>query len=154
MSISQCSWNPGTQENIVAITSPTNAEGSGNPIAGTVTTTLNPGRIAGIVVGSIVGLLFIVFLAFLGKRKLTTNLDTELHRKPAANDASFLQEDDSSYAKVPELDGGSNPKPELDSCTYPGAELEARREIQEMKSNGEVGHELLLSHSQVSELPS
>lgn len=36
----------------------------------------------------------------------------------------------------------------------PGAELETSRDIQEMKSNGEVGRDLAFWKLQVSELPS
>ncbi len=160
-SVSQCSWNPGAQENIVAIKSPTIAEMKGKSDASTSTTALSPGDIAGIIVGSIVGLLFIVFLAFVGKRKFTKrksikNLDTDFHGKPelAANNAPFLDEDEISKAKGPELDGGNNAKQEIENCIYLGAELEAGRDVQELKGNEGFRHELATSNLEVSELPS
>ena len=59
-----------------------------------------------------------------------------------------------SNAKVSELESGSNAKQEIEGCMCPGAELEASRDIQEMRSNEEVGYELANSDFQVSELPS
>ena len=117
---------------------------------------MNPGRISGIVIGSIVGLLIISVLAFIGKRKLTTKLGMEWHEKPelAADDAPFLHGNESSNVKMPELDGSSNKKQEMDNTICPGVELEASGDIQEMKSNEEVGHELAMPSLQVSELPS
>lgn len=127
----------------------------GKPITDTNATALNPGRISGIVVGSVVGLLIIGVLAFIGKRKLTTMLGMEWHGKPelAADDAPFLQGNESSNVKVPELDGSSNNKQEMDNSICPGAEVEPGRDIQEMKSNEEVGHELAMPNLQISELP-
>lgn len=155
-SISQCSWDPGTQENIVAIESPANSEANEEPIAGTSTSALNPGHIAGVVAGSTVGLLLIIFLVLMGKKKLTANLDAKIREKAelAANDNPFLHEDEAAKANMPELEGGGNVKREIDDYTYPSAELEAKRDIQEMKSNEEVGYELAISNLQVSELPS
>ena len=155
-SISQCTWNPGVQENIVAIESPANSEVNQEPIARSSTGALNPGRIAGVVAGCTIGLLLIVLLAFVGKRKLTANLDTRIRGKAelAANDTAFLHEDEAANAKLPELDGSGNVIREIDSYMYPGAEIEAKTDIQEMKSNEEVGYELGISNLQVSELPS
>ena len=133
----------------------------GESNAGTSTTALSPGDIAGIVVGSIFGLLFILFLASVGKRKFTKRksikiLDTDFHGKPelAANNAPLLHEDGVSKSKGPELDGGSNAKREIECGMYPGAELEAGRDIQELKGNEEFRHELATPGLQVSELPS
>ena len=155
-SVSQCSWDPGAQEDIIAIKSPTNAEAVGKPITNINATALSPGRISGIVVGSIIGLLIIGVLAFIGKRKLTTKLGTEWHGKPelAADDAPFRPGNESSNVKLPELDGNSNTRQETDNSICQGVELEASGDIQEMKSNEEVGHELAMPNLQVSELPS
>lgn len=148
------------QENIVAIKSPADVEANAKPISDSGTTPFSSGGIAGIIVGSIVGFLFILFLAFLVKRKFSTTLDTEFHGKPelATNDAPSLQENQTSSAKASELESGSNAKREIEGCMCPGAELgaelEASRNIQEMKSNEEVGYELANSTFQVSELPS
>ena len=91
-----------------------------------------------------------------GKRKLITKLGIEWHGKPklAANDAPFLHGDESSNIKIPELDGSSNKKQELDSSICQGVELEASGDIHEMKSNEKVGHELAMPNVQVNELPS
>ena len=80
----------------------------------------------------------------------------EWHGKPklAADDAPFPHGDESSNVEMPELDGSSDKKQELDSSICPGVELEASRDIQEMKSNEEVGHELAMPNLQVNELPS
>lgn len=155
-SVSQCSWDPGAQENIVAIESPAKSEASGKPIAGTSTTALTSGRIAGIVVGSTVGLLLVLFLAFVGKRKLTGKLNAEIHgmTELAANNAPCLPEAETPNAKMQELDGGSNVKSEIDGRRYLGAELEARGEIEEKRSDEEVGHGWMISDRRVSELPS
>lgn len=110
--------------------------------AGTSTTAFTSGRIAGIVVGSTVALLFIVILALVGKRKLTANPGTDLHGEP-----NFV-------AKLPELDGDGHAKREIHGCMILGVELDASRDVQEMKSNEEVGQELHVSNLQVSELPS
>ncbi|CAD6594440.1 MAG: hypothetical protein ASARMPRED_009441 [Alectoria sarmentosa] len=152
-SISQCSWDLGARENIVAIESPPSSEANGKPISGTSTTASTSGRIAGIVIGSSVGLLFVIFLAFVGKRKFGTNLGAEFHEL-AAKDAPFPNEVETPNAKTPELDGGSVLKPEIDGYRNPGAELEAGRYIQEMKSNEGIGPELAISNLQISELPS
>ena len=79
----------------------------------------------------------------------------EWHGKPelAADDAPFLHGNESSNVKVPELDGSSNIKEEMDNSICPGAEVEAGRDIQEMKSNEEVGHEMAMPNLQISELP-
>ena len=154
-SVSQCSWNPGAKENIVAISSPANAEANGKVVTDTSTNTnaLSSGRIAGIVVGSTVGLLLILFLALVGKKKLNTDLDTESHRKPelAASNA-LAPSDETSNANVSGATEGNGGRREIDSVLYPGAELAAIREAQEMKSNEEVGHELANPNWRVSEL--
>lgn len=156
-SVSQCSWSPGAKENIVAISSPANAETNGKTVTGTSpsTNTLSSGRIAGIVIGSTVGFLLILFLAIVGKKKLATDVDMEFHTKPelAASNAPTLS-DGTSNAKDPGVDGGNSGRREIDSCVYPGVELEASREIQEMKTNEEVGHELPNPNWAVSELSS
>ncbi len=92
----------------------------------------------------------------LTKRKSIKNSDTDFHGKPelAANNAPFLDEDEMSKAKGPELDGGSNAKREIENCMYLGAELEAGRDVQELKGNEGFRHELATSDLQVSELPS
>ena len=154
-SISQCSWSPGAKENIVAISSPNNAETDGKTITSTSTNAhaLGSGRIAGIVVGSTVGLLLILFLAIVGKKKLTTDFDMELHRKTelAASNAPTLS-DETSNANISGLDRDNNGRREIDSTLYPGVELEAIKELQEMRSNEEVGHELANPNWRVSEL--
>ena len=154
-SVSQCSWSPGAKENIVAISSPANAEAIGKTVTGTSTNAhaLSSGRIAGIVVGSTVGFLLILFLAVVGKKKLTMDLDTELHRKPelAVSNAPALS-DETSNVKSSGVDGDNNGRHEIDSTLYPGVELEAIRELQEMRSNEEVGHELADANWRVSEL--
>lgn len=154
-SVSQCNWSPGAKENIVAISSPANAEANGKTVTGTSTNAhaLSSGRIAGIVVGSTVGLLLILVLAVLGKKKLTTDMDMEPHRKPelAASNAPAIS-DETSNANISGVDGGNNGRYEIDSTLYPGVELGAIRELQEMRSNEEVGHELANANWRVSEL--
>lgn len=154
-SVSQCSWNPEARENIVAISSPANAEANGKTITGTSTNAhaLSSGRIAGIVVGSTVGLLLILFLAVVGKRKLTTKLDMGLHRKPelAASNAPNLS-DERSNANISGIDQDNNGRREIDSTLNTGIELEAIKELQEMRSNEEVAHELANANWRVSEL--
>lgn len=83
-------------------------------------------------------------------------MDTGFQGKPelAAKDAPLFHGDKTSNAKTLGLDGGSDRERELDSYMHPAAELEASRDIQEMKSNEEVGIELAISNLQVSELPS
>ena len=90
------------------------------------------------------------------KRNFSTILNTEVHGKPelATNDAPSLQENQMSNAKVSELESGSNVERGIEGCMHPGAELEASRNIQEMKSNEEVGYELANSTFQISELQS
>lgn len=154
-SVSQCTWNPGAKENIVAISSPANAEANGSTVTGTSNNTksLSSGRIVGIVVGSFVGLLLILFLAIVGKKKLNTDLETDSHRKPelAASDAPALS-DETSNASFSGVDEGNSERREIDSGLYPGVELATSREVQEMKSNEEVGHELANPNWRVSEL--
>lgn len=154
-SVSQCSWNPGAKENIVAINSLANAEANGKTVTdtGTSTNALSSGRIAGIVVGSTVGLLLILLLAVVGKKKLNTDIDTESYRKPelAASDAPVLS-DKTSNADVSGAPEGNGERHEIDSVLYSGVELPASREAQEMKSNEEVGHELANPNLRVSEL--
>lgn len=154
-SVSQCSWKSETQEDIVAIKPPANAEANGKSLAGSRPAGLTAGRIAGIVIGSTVGLLFIIFLAFVGKRiyKKHSGADRDGEAELAATEAPFLPKDETLKAKQPGDDGGSVGKHEMDSCNYPGTELGTGKNIQEMKSNDEVGHELATSDLQISELP-
>ena len=119
------------------------ASSEGNERSTVGSTAITPGQIAGIVVGSIVGFILIVTLALVGKRKLTANPDTDL-----------LHEDEMQNAKMPEFEGGESAKQEMDGRRYLGAELDASKDIQEMKSNEEVGQELQSLNIHVSELPS
>ena len=144
------------QENIIAIESPANTEAIAKPNEGNKVATLNAGRVAGIIVGSIVGLLIVIILVFVRKRNVNMSLRTRILGNPAltVKDTPFQHQGETLSANAPELDGGSNGKHEIDGHMFPGAELDARRDIQEMKSNEEVGSELAITALEISELPS
>ena len=59
-----------------------------------------------------------------------------------------------SYTSTPELSCGLKEDYGVDGRIYLDAELDTSREIQEMKRNEEVGHEVVSSSLQISELPS
>lgn len=76
--------------------------------------------------------------------------------KPGLNvkDTPFLHEDETLNANTPRTISRSSGAHEIDGRMYPGIELEVNKVPGEMSSNEEVGHELAVSHSQISELPS
>ena len=96
---------------------------------------MTSGNLAAIVVGSIFGLVFIALLVFVGKKKNTAalSMDLDIKSELAAKDAPVLHE--------------------VANSMYPGAELEGSKDIQEMKSNEEVGQEMPILNVPVSELP-
>ena len=155
-SISQCRWDSGAQQNIITIESPANPGANAKSTPGTHTTALKSGHIAAIIIGSIGSLLFIIFFAFVCKRKLTPHFWTRLLGKPelSVKDKPFLHEDETLNATPPRTISMSSGAHEIDGHMYPGIELEVNRLPKEMSSNEEVGHELAASHSQISELPS
>ena len=65
----------------------------------------------------------------------------------------FLQEDKALNADTPIYFSRGGGIHEIDSRMHPGIELEAKKTPGEMSSNEEVGHELAVSKSQISELP-
>ena len=69
-------------------------------------------------------------------------------------DTPFLQEDKALNADTPRTFSKGSGLHELDSRMYPGLELEVYKTPGEMSSNEETGHELAVSNSQISELPS
>ena len=109
---------------------------------------MNSGLIAGIIVGSISGLLFIVFLTYVGRRKLITIFGL------GAKGTSLYDENEMLHANLPGVGCAISENYEIDGCMYPGVELEACRAVEELKSNEEVEIELADSSLQVSELPS
>ena len=135
---------------MVAIDSPGNSEAEGKPTRGTNMGALSTGHIAGIIVGSIFSLVFIIFLAFVGKRKLTKR---KAFRQPDHDTLSFHQKM-ALNMNAPELDSENREKHEIDGCMYPGTELEAKRDTQEMESNEEAAYELATPDVHISELPS
>lgn len=156
-SISQCRWDLGEQQNIVAIDSPADPEANARSIPSTHTTALNSGRVAAIIIGSTASLLFIFFFfAFICKRKLTPHFGTKVLGKPelSVKNIPFLHEDETLNANTPRNITRSRGAHEIDGRMYPGIELEVNKVPGEMSSNEEVRHELAVSHSQISELPS
>ena len=109
---------------------------------------MSSGLIAGVIVGSVFGLLLIIFLGYLGRRKLITI------SRLAAKGTFLHDENETLHASPPGVGCATSEKYEIDGCMYPGVELEASRGVQEMKSNEEVEIELADSSLQVSELPS
>ena len=147
-SISQCSWDPEAQEKIIAIESPTSSETNEKPKAGTNTKAWNSGLVAEVTVGSVFGLLFIIFLGYVGRRKLITIFGL------AAKNTLHYDENETQHTNVFEVDCATSEEYEIDGRMYPGVELEADRAVQEMKSNEEVEVELAESNLHLSELPS
>lgn len=72
----------------------------------------------------------------------------------SVKDTQFLQEDKALNADTPGISSTGSGLHELDGRMYPGLELEVYRTPGEMSSNEEIGHELAVSNSQISELPS
>ena len=72
----------------------------------------------------------------------------------SVKDTPFLQEDQALKADTPRTSSRASESHELDSRMYPGLELEVYRDPGEMSSNEETAHELAVSNSQISELPS
>ena len=155
-SISQCSWDLGAQENIVAIESPSNLKANATSVTGTNTTALKPGRVAAVVIGSTASLLFIFFVALVCKRKIIARFKARAVGKPELNekDILFLHEDKTSNARTPGTEHRSEKVHEIDGHLCLGIELPANKVLREMNSNEEVGHELAGSNPQISELPS
>lgn len=116
---------------------------------------MDSGRLAAIVIGSIAGLVLVFAFAFVYKKRITTNPQIRLEAPEwSVKDTSFLQENKALNAGTPRSFSRASGLHELDSRMYPGLELEAWRAPGEMSSNEETGHELAVSNSQISELPS
>lgn len=121
----------------------------------THTTALDSGRLAAIVIGSIVGLLLIASFAFVCKKKILTHSKNRVGTPEwSVEDTSFLQEGKALNADTPRTFSRPSGFYELDSRTYPGVELEVYRTPGEMSSNEETAQELAVPKSRISELPS
>ena len=121
-SVSQCSWDAGAQQNIVAIISPNTTRSRG----------LLPRQIAGIVIGGFAGLLIFFVVVVKVKRRRVSLLETRDKEHEMEAPENFGRADE-MVTEVLELDGRDYYGPEIDGCQLPGHEMDGQRVI---------GHEL------------
>ena len=121
------------------------------PNAGTNTKTLSSGHVADIVVGSIVGLLFLIFLGCVGRRKLTAIFGKN---RLAVKGTSLFDGNETLHQTTPGVGYATQGEYDIGGRMYLGVELEADGAEQEMNSYEDVEFELADSNLQISELPS
>lgn len=150
--VSQCNWDPNAQQNIATIKSLAEQE---TPTR-TESRHISGGTIAGIVIGSILGLAVLVGLAlFLYRRYATRHGRIDEFEKPELN---------SDRALPPELTGNKHIAHEVDGKQYLGAEMDSKRlpglEIDgkpslghELVGNAKMGHELDSGQHGSAEMP-
>lgn len=149
-SVSQCSWNAGAQQDIVAITSLSETVlSSGTKVLHS--RGLSSGKIAGIVIGGLAGLL--IMLAIIMKAKgvgLSPWKMGKQHQELEASEKSVMV--DETGTKICEVDGRGHKGHEIDGYQYPGHEIDGQKipghelgavELsQELEGNETPKHEL------------
>lgn len=131
-SMSQCSWEAGAQQHIIAITSPLDSAPAHH---------LTKGQIAGTTIGSIAGLVILVLLLFrinFRRRALPSVVDTgkpelEASDRVAQEKVDLKpQEIDGQEHLGNEIDGTGLPGHEIDGHLYHGHELEGTGQSYEL----------------------
>lgn len=116
---------------------------------------LNSGRIAAIVIGSTVSLLFVYVFALVCRGKLNMHSRIRKDVKPVSSveDTSIPRNAETVNANMQKATSRCNWTQEIDGRMFPGEELEATINPREMDSNEPIGHELADRNSHISELP-
>lgn len=129
-SISQCDWNTGRAQNIVAIPAPSQQE-----VHTTESRHLSAGHIAGIAIGSSLALVFLLLAIYQIARKYSAMRTINFEQERAGLDMNA--------SRKYEMDG-TQLKQELDNTQHYGQELDGRIHI---------GHEVEGSLDWIAELP-
>ena len=152
--MSQCSWNAGAQQDIVAITSPSEeVPPSGiNPVP---SSGLAPRKIVGIAIGGLAGLLILLAIITIikkakGGRVLFWKMGEEEHELEASGNSGIGNE---IGKKGFEIDGGGNVGNEIDGYQYPGHEIDGRKILGHELGAVEPRYELSGNENAKHELP-
>lgn len=124
-SVSQCSWNAGAQQDIVAITSQSE-EASSSATKPIHSRGLSSGQIVGIIIGGLAGLL--IFVAIIikanGGRISPWKMRKKEHKLEASVESEMVDE---TCTKVFEIDGEGHQVQESDGRQYPGHEIDGQK---------------------------
>ncbi len=126
--MSQCNWNAGAQQDIVAITSPSE-EVSSSGINLIHSSKLAPRKIAGIAIGGLAGLLILLAIITIIKKVkgggvVFWKMREEEHELEASENSGIGNE---AGKKVSEIDGGGYLRHEINGYQYPGHEIDGRK---------------------------
>ena len=143
-SVSQCSWNAGAQQKIIAIGSPSEAT-SVSRTESAKHGGLSSGQIAGIVIAGLVGslILLAIILKVKWSKTFQVSIETKAHELEASENSGMkLSEIDGRDQQEHELDGYQYPGHEIDSQKLPGHELGGVEPSCELSGEEDLTHEL------------
>ena len=139
--VSQCAWDPNAQQSIEAISSLSSWQASTyskpHHISG--------GTIAGIVIGTVIGIVTIIILGcFLYKKFTPRHQETDSLEKPGIDSSQrFPPELVGDRFAGQEIDGQQYLGTEIDGKHLPGHEIDGKRVVgREIDSNDKISHEL------------
>ena len=141
-SVSQCSWNAGAQQEIVAIISPSEAI-SVSRIQSAKHGGLSSGQIAGTVIAGLAGSLIVlaIILKVKWSKTFQRSIKTEVHELEASEKPDM---------EISEIDGRDQQEHELDGYRYPGHEIDGQKlpghELGGVESSCELSGEENLKH--------
>lgn len=123
--MSQCSWNAGAQQEIIAIISPSEAI----PVSRAKSAKhggLSSGRIAGTVIAGLAGslILLVIILKVKWSKIFQGSIETKVPELEASENSGMVVQ---TGMKISEIDGRDQQEHELDSYQYPGHEIDGQK---------------------------
>ena len=146
--MSQCSWNAGAQQEIVAINSPSE-EISVSQTKSAKNGELSSGPIAGIAIAGLAGslILLAVVLKVKGGKKFPGSVKTNLHELEASEKSGMVGQ---TVMEVSEISGRDQQGHEIDGHQYPGHEIDGQKlpgyELGGVEPNCELSGDENLKH--------
>ncbi|KAL8822465.1 MAG: hypothetical protein Q9191_006802 [Dirinaria sp. TL-2023a] len=148
-SVSQCTWDANAQQHILPIKSLAAGGHSSHSHK------LSGGAIAGVVIGSIIGLSALALLGFFSYKRFRKHGDDSQDDGQAELDAGEKLPPELKGDKYvgPEIDGKRLFAPEADGKSLPAYELGGTKAGHELDSGANVGHELDSGQTGAAEMP-
>lgn len=148
-SVSQCTWDANAQQHILPIKSLAVAVHSSH------SRKLSGGAIAGVVIGSIIGLAALALLGFFSYKRFRKHADDSQDNGKAELDAGEKLPPELKGDKHggQEIDGKRLFAPEADGKSLPAYELGGTKAGHELDSGANVGHELDSGQTGAAEMP-
>ena len=153
--MSQCSWNAGAQQEIIAITSPSEAI-SVSRIKSAKHGGLSSGQIAGTVIAGLAGslILLAIILKVKWSKTFPGSINKKVHELEASKKSGMeISEIDGRGQQEHELDGYPHPGHEIDGRKLPGHELGGVEPSCELSGEENLKYELSALESPGSEMP-